>query len=393
MNKQAIICIDDEAIVLDALTEQLQNEFGEEYSIEVAENGDEAIEIFEEYLQNSIEIPVVIADFIMPGMKGDELLEKIFLRRPDTRNILLTGQASIQGVSNAVNKANLYRYISKPWDKDDLILTIREALRSYEQEKTILKQNEELKELNIGLETKVEQRTKELKELNATKDKFFSIIAHDLKNPFNTMLGFSELMMFNLDAYDKEQILEFINVIHSTSKKAYSLLENLLEWSRSQTGRIELKPEKIDLSNLTEENISLVHGIANNKDIKIINEVIKDTAAYADLNMINTVIRNLLTNALKYTAKGGTVKISSEAHDGVVKISIKDNGIGIKEEDLGKLFRIDANFSTPGTEDEEGTGLGLILCKEFIQKNNGKIEAKSRLGEGSEFSFTLPVKS
>lgn len=393
MNKQAIICIDDETIVLDALTEQLQNEFGEEYTIEVAENGDEAIEIFEEYLQNSIEIPVVIADFIMPGMKGDELLEKIFLRRPDTRNILLTGQASLQGVSNAVNKANLYRYISKPWDKNDLILTIREALRSFEQEKTILKQNLELKELNTGLETKVEQRTKELKELNATKDKFFSIIAHDLKNPFNTLLGFSELMMLNLNAYDKEQILEFIKVIHSTSKNAYSLLENLLEWSRSQTGRIELKPEKIDLLKVTEENIILLKGIADNKDIKIINEVAKDTAAYADLNMINTVIRNLLTNALKYTEKGGTVKISSDAQDDMVKISVTDNGIGIMEEDLDKLFRIDANFSTPGTEDEAGTGLGLILCKEFVQKNNGKIEAKSTLGEGSEFSFTLPVKS
>ncbi len=391
MNKQAIICIDDEVIVLDSLTEQLQSEFGEQYAIEVAENGDEAIEIVQEYVQNSIEIPVVIADFIMPGMKGDELLEKIFNIRPDTRNILLTGQASLQGVSNAVNKANLYRYISKPWDKNDLILTIREAIRSFEQDKTILKQNLELKELNSSLEMKVEQRTQELKELNATKDKFFSIIAHDLKNPFNTLMGFSELMLLNLDAYDRKQISEFINVIHSTSKNAHSLLENLLEWSRSQTGRIELKPAKMNLFNLVDENVSLLNGIANNKGISLFNEVSRDAIAFADHNMINTVIRNLLTNALKYTPKGGTVKISSEADNDIAIIKVSDTGVGIQEENLEKLFRIDVNYSTRGTEDEAGTGLGLILCKEFVRRNHGEIKVKSTFGIGSEFSFSLPV--
>jgi len=391
MNKQAIICIDDEVIVLDALTEQLQSEFGGQYTIEVAENGNEAIEIVEEYLQNSVEIPVVIADFIMPGMKGDDLLERIFKMRPETKNILLTGQASLQGVSNAVNKANLYRYISKPWDKNDLILTIREAIRSFEQEKTIINQNIELKELNSSLEIKVDQRTKELKELNATKDKFFSIIAHDLKNPFNTLMGFSELMINNLDAYDRQQITEFVNIIHLTSKNAYSLLENLLEWSRSQTGRIQLRPENINLYNLVVENISLLTGIANNKDIKMVNEVKRDTIALADRNMINTVIRNLLSNALKYTSKGGTVKISSELKDDRAVIRIADTGVGIQEENLEKLFRIDINFSTRGTEDEAGTGLGLILCKEFIQRNKGEIEVASTFGIGSEFSFSLPL--
>ncbi len=392
MNKQAIVCIDDEVIVLDSLTEQLQNEFGEQYTIEVAENGDEAMEIVEEYLKNSVEIPVVIADFIMPGMKGDDLLERIFKIRPETRNILLTGQASIQGISNAVNKANLYRFISKPWDKNDLILTIREAIRSFEQEKTILNQNIELKELNTNLELKVEQRTKELKELNATKDKFFSIIAHDLKNPFNTLLGFSELMINNWDDYDRKQLSEFINIINSTSKNAYSLLENLLEWSRSQTGRIELNPEKINLFRLVEENIGLLKGVADNKSIKLTDEVKKDAVAFADRNMINTVIRNLLTNALKYTSKGGMVRISSELTADSVIIKVTDTGVGIQEENLEKLFRIDVNYSTRGTEDEAGTGLGLILCKEFIQRNKGEIKAKSTFGIGSEFSFTLPAK-
>lgn len=391
MNKRAIICIDDEAIVLDALTEQLRIEFGELFTIEIAENGDEALEIFEEYIQNSVEVPVVIADFIMPGMKGDELLGKIHKIKPDTRNILLTGQASLEGVSNAVNKANLYRYISKPWDKNDLVLTIREALRSFEQEKIILKQNTELKELNTGLESKVELRTKELKELNITKDKFFSIIAHDLKNPFNTLMGFSELMLHHLESYDRNQIRDFVQIIYSTSKNAHSLLENLLEWARSQTGRLEHKPEKIDLFKLVAENISLLDGIAENKGISLINEVKNNATAFADQNMIKTVIRNLVSNALKYTSKGGSVTVSSKVSENEAEMIVADTGVGIKEENIGKLFRIDINYSTPGTDEELGTGLGLILCKEFIEKNKGKIEAKSIYGKGSEFSFRLPL--
>ncbi|MBN2613550.1 MAG: hybrid sensor histidine kinase/response regulator [Bacteroidales bacterium] len=393
MNKQAILCIDDEAIVLDALTEQLQIEFGSEYTIEVAEKGDEALEIFEEYVNKDIGIPVVIADFIMPGMKGDEILEKIHRQKPDTRNILLTGQASLEGVSNAVNKANLYRYISKPWDKNDLILTIREALRSYDQEKIILKQNTELRELNATLEAKVEQRTRELQELNKTKDKFFSIIAHDLKNPFNSVMGFSELMLSHLDNYDRKQIKDFVQIIYNTSKNAFSLLENLLEWSRAQTGRLQINPEQIDISRIVDENVELLAGVAENKGIHLVNEVKSSSFAFADENMVKTVIRNLLSNALKYTPRGGTVKVSSVLQDGLTEIIVSDTGVGIKEENIEKLFRIDVNFSTPGTEEEEGTGLGLILCREFVEKNKGSIAVKSTFGKGSEFSFRLPVKS
>ena len=391
MNKLAILCIDDESIVLDALKEQLEIEFGNQYIIEIAENGEEALEIAEDIAKDNDKLAVVIADFIMPGMKGDELLEKVHEIKPDVRNILLTGQASLQGISNAVNKAGLYRFISKPWDKNDLVLTVREALRSYEQAMTILKQNEELKELNAGLELKVEQRTQELRELNATKDKFFSIIAHDLKNPFNTLLGFSDLILTNLNIYKKEQIHDFVNIIHTTSKNAYSLLENLLEWSRSQTGRIQMEPEQINLYNLVEENMELLKGIAEKKRIILTNDIKKDCTAYADQNMINTVIRNLATNALKYTAKGGKVNILSDKKDDKVIITVADTGVGIKPENLDKLFRIDGNFSLKGTDDETGTGLGLILCKEFIRKNNGELKVTSVFGQGSKFFFSIPT--
>lgn len=392
MNKRnVILCIDDEVIVLDSLKEQLQNEY-KNYMIEVAESGEEAMEIINELIEDKIELPVVIADFIMPGMNGDILLEKIYKLIPDTRNILLTGQASIEGVSNAVNKANLYRFIAKPWDKDDLILTVKEAIRSYDQEKTILKQNVELKELNTNLEKKVELRTQELKELNATKDKFFSIIAHDLKNPFNTLMGFSELLVNNIDSYEKTRIEEFIKIILQTSKNTYLLLENLLEWSRTQTGRLEMAPSIIDIYELVDENIDLIYNNASNKKLILSNNIPKNVRVFADANMIHTVIRNLLSNAIKYTNQGGEINISSKIQNSYIEITVSDSGIGIKPDNIKRLFRLDENYSTKGTAEETGTGLGLILCKEFVEKNGGEIWVKSTYGKGSDFTIKLRTK-
>jgi signal transduction histidine kinase len=393
MSERIILCIDDESIVLDALKEQIQKEFTGEFLVEVAESGDEAMEIFEELSGEGCEIPVVIADFIMPGMKGDALLQKIHSIRPAAKKILLTGQASIEGISNAINKADLYRFIAKPWEKDDLILTIKEALKSYDQEKTILQQNEELMELNISLEKKVEQRTQELYELNITKDKFFSIIAHDLKNPFNTLMGFTELLLMNMEDYDQAKLKEFIGILHETSRQSYTLLENLLEWSRSQTGRLQISPESIDLHALVDENIDLLFNHAARKKIKLSNTILSALRARGDINMIRTVIRNLISNAIKYTRENGSIIASALKKEDWIEVSITDTGIGIKPENQDKLFRIDVNYSTHGTANEGGTGLGLILCKEFINKNGGKIWVESEFGKGSIFKFTLPADS
>lgn len=392
MSEQVILCIDDEPIVLDSLKEQLLQGFEGKFMVEVAESGDEALELFDELSKENLEVPVVIADFIMPGMKGDALLTKIHAIKPSAKTILLTGQASIEGVSNAINQANLYRFIAKPWEKEDLIITIREALKSFEQEKTILNQNKELRELNINLEKKVEQRTQELKELNATKDKFFSIIAHDLKNPFNTLLGFTELLLDNLEEYSTEKLTEFIGILHDTAKQSYALLENLLEWSRAQTGRLEMNPEMVNLHELVNENISLLKNHATKKSIQLQNNINPLIKVFCDENMIRTVIRNLISNAIKYTKEQGKINCECQLSDKKAECSIIDSGIGIKPENLNKLFRIDINYTTAGTAQETGTGLGLILCKEFITKNKGEIWAESEFGKGSTFKFTLPLK-
>lgn len=234
---------------------------------------------------------------------------------------------------------------------------------------------------------------KRLQELNATKDKFFSIIAHDLKNPFNDLMGFSQLLDLNLEKYDNTKIKQFVNIIHQSSKLAYNLLENLLDWSRSQTGTLEYKPENISLNLLIAETIDLLESNARNKNIKIYNDLADELYAFADQNMIRTVVRNLISNAIKYTNQGGHIKVITSVTSNSCKVSIVDNGIGIDEKNIPKLFKIDESYSTPGTEREKGTGLGLILCKEFIDKNKGELFVDSALGKGSTFTFTIPKTS
>jgi len=241
-------------------------------------------------------------------------------------------------------------------------------------------------------EETLKKSEKRFRELNATKDKFFSIIAHDLKNPFNDLIGFTQLLATNIQKYDKNKIEQFVEIIHQSSKLAYGLLENLLEWSRTQTGTLTYKPEFFDIKHIIDENIELLHSNAHNKNIRIISEINKNTLVYADRNMVHTIVRNLLSNAIKYTHNGGFVKLTSTPLQHHVEVFIEDNGVGIDKENVHKLFRIDKSYTTTGTQREKGTGLGLILCKEFIEKNRGQINVKSTPGKWSIFSFTLPTK-
>lgn len=239
-------------------------------------------------------------------------------------------------------------------------------------------------------EEKIEEYAEELKVLNSTKDKFFSIIAHDLKNPFNALVGVSGMLIKEYYDMDDDEKIMFIEQIEKVSKFSFQLLENLLQWSRAQTGRIQHEPENIDLFELAEENLSLLCGNARSKKISLENEIKKDTFVYADKDMINTVIRNLITNAIKFTNEEGLVKIYRLDQGDHYKVVVEDNGIGMTQETMNKLFRIDVNITQVGTGKERGTGLGLILCKEFVEKNNGKVWIESELGKGTKLNFTLP---
>ena len=229
----------------------------------------------------------------------------------------------------------------------------------------------------------------ELQELNATKDKFFSIISHDLKGPLNSLTSFSSLLINHTESLSKEEIKMFASDFDKSLKNLFALLENLLEWSRSQTGNIEFVPEPFDLAAMLEENKELLKAQAQNKNITLMNESPEKVLINAHKNSINTVVRNLISNAIKFTPQGGKITLKATRQNGEAVTSVADTGVGMGQNVIDKLFRIDSKHSTKGTANEKGTGLGLILCKEFVEKNGGRIWVTSKEGEGSIFYFSL----
>ncbi len=236
----------------------------------------------------------------------------------------------------------------------------------------------------------LEVQARELKELNATKDKFLSIIAHDLKNPFNAILGFSDLMLKNFYQFDDETLLKGLSTIESASVQAYKLLENLLIWSQNQTGRREFTPEILNLKAQVMESLGTIESIATKKEIRIIVSINKYFKIFADKNMIDLIFRNLISNAIKFSYKKSKIKITATSSDHEIQISIIDNGVGIASENLFAIFKIDKHRITLGTDDEQGSGLGLILCNDFITRHNGNIRVESIPGKGSVFTISLP---
>ncbi len=226
--------------------------------------------------------------------------------------------------------------------------------------------------------------------LNATKDKFFSIIAHDLKSPFNSILGFSKLLVESVRSNDYAHVEQYATIIEKSTQRTMELLMNLLEWSRSQTGKMEYLPEYLEINSIVNEVLELFEQSALQKNITIYKEPFPFTTLWADKILLSTILRNLISNAIKFTHTGGEIHLSGKVEQDMIEICMRDNGVGIKKEDLKKLFLIEENFTSKGTLNEQGTGLGLILCKEFVEKQGGKIRVESIYGQGSTFYITLP---
>ena len=229
-----------------------------------------------------------------------------------------------------------------------------------------------------------------LQEVNSAKDKFFSIVAHDLKSPFNSFIGFTELLTDKSHVISEEDRTLYINLLHSSAVSTYKLLDNLLEWSRLHLGNYEIHKEPVFLKGVIDDCISLYKATAEDKKITVVNQATNETKAFVDEYSINTVLRNLLNNALKYTPEGGRITFSFNHKQDDFEILVQDTGLGIKPEMLNKLFSIGENTSTPGTKKEKGTGIGLVLCKELLDKNGGTIRVDSEVGKGSIFTITLP---
>ncbi len=243
----------------------------------------------------------------------------------------------------------------------------------------------------IAVHNDLRDKNEQLKELNASKDKFFSIISHDLKNPFSILLGLAELLSMNVQKYDKAKTQGLVTRLYSSAQKLYTLLENLLTWSKVQRGLMECVPAKIDLHTLVEETIDLFTAQSEKKHIRLYNAIPPGIEAWADESMVNTVLRNLISNALKYSNSDGLVHVCAEkSEQDFWEISVSDNGVGIPDYALPNLLRIDTHYTHLGTFGEEGTGLGLILCRELVEQNGGTLRVESKVDQGTTFFFTLP---
>ena len=366
-------------LIVDDITENLQllGTILDEHDIEFsyATNGKEALELV------SFSKPdLILLDVNMPEMNGYEVCE-ILKSDKETKEIpviFLTAKTEPEDIVKGLTVGGI-DYITKPFNAKELITRVKSHLDLSISKQIISAQNEQLNKLNI-----------ELKETIATKDKFFSIIAHDLKDPFHTLVGFSNLILSTFDERKPEDIKRLVKFIHQSSVHGFDLLNNLLDWSRSQTGTIKYNPTSIRLSSLMDDLLLLLNKTAEKKELQLISAIPEDCTVFADEKMMQTVIRNLVSNALKFTTPGGIVRIESRVLEDETEIIVSDTGLGIPEEHLSKLFNISENHSTMGTDNERGTGLGLLLCKEFVEKNGGSIKVKSEPGKGSEFSFLIP---
>lgn len=242
-------------------------------------------------------------------------------------------------------------------------------------------------------EEELHQLNQELQQLNSEKDKFFSIIAHDLKSPFNSIMGFSGMLLDKINQQEKNfaEIKHYAEIIRSSSERSMNLLYNLMQWSQAQTGRMNFNPEHFDLTALTDEIVQLYESIASQKSIQLTKVTPDNLRIYADKAMISTVIRNLVSNAIKFTPKGGTIQIITSTTADMAAITVRDSGVGMTQAVMDRIFHIDSSYSSPDTNGEKGTGLGLLLCKEFIDTHKGTIRIDSELGNGSEFTATIPL--
>jgi signal transduction histidine kinase len=247
-----------------------------------------------------------------------------------------------------------------------------------------------LEESNTNLEDLVEQRTNKLTEIVSTNGKFLSIIAHDLRSPFSSILGILEILKISLKDFNKDEIKEYVDIVYNSANNTLTLLDNLLVWAVSQNKEKNINPVKINLYELLREEIENLKILTRQKQIKMSHTVEPGLNVTADLQMVKTILRNLINNAIKYTNINGEIVINACELKKFVEVTIKDNGVGISNENIKKLFKVDTFHSTPGTQNEKGTGLGLLLCKEFVELHGGAIRIESETGKGSLFAFTLP---
>jgi two-component system sensor histidine kinase/response regulator len=339
------------------------------YKLIIADGGQKAIELSDRY-----QVDLILLDVMMPGIDGFEVC-RIIKSNSKYAAVPIIFLTALSEKANLVKGFELgaVDYITKPFNKEELISRIKTHL-----------------DLKFARD-ELQSVTNNLAESNAIKDKMFSVIGHDLRSPVGSIKMMLELILGDFDNYEPKKIKETLNSLSKTTEEVFNLLENLLWWARSQNGTLAIFPENIELTSLVSGLYYLNKGSFSLKNIQFSNSVEKECLVHADMNMLKTVLRNLISNAIKFTPEGGTVSVSATEDGEYVEIRVSDTGVGISDDNLSKLFDEKQQMSSLGTNNESGSGLGLILCKNFVQSNNGKIRVESTLGKGSTFTVEIPA--
>ncbi len=381
MNKIAIICVDDDPAILSSLEMEIKTIFGNSYLIELAENGDDAIELCTELLAESIEIALVISDYIMPKMTGDKLLTHIHKLSPKTVKIMLTGQANIDSIGQAIRYANLYRYISKPWKTDDFRLTVKEAVNSYLLELKINEHADKLEKTNISLI-----------KLNQDKNEFLGIAAHDLKNPLSAIKGWAEMIVEDYDDMPKSEVIEISNLILNSSRQMFELIRNLLDVNAIESGNMNSELSKVDILPTVEDVIRHHSERAKIKNIILqFHQKNNQYNAFVDKNTVHQILDNLISNAVKYSPYGKHIDICICKSEKMICCEIKDEGQGLSELDQKKLFKKFTRLTPKPTGHEHSNGLGLFIVKKLVEAMHGNVWCKSEIGKGTSFFVEFPL--
>ena len=341
----------------------------EGYGILVANNGQEALEVIRNENPD-----LILLDVMMPGMDGFEVAERLKSEefRCEIPIIFLTALDDTQSIVNGF-KLGVGDFISKPFRKEELMVRIKHQLSLVAARRIIEEKNEELRKTIAG------------------RDKMYSVIAHDLRSPMASMKMLLNTIMMSVekDKIDPD-IFDMLEMSNKTSEEVFSLLDNLLKWTKSQLGKLTVIPQKLDISGLADGVVEVMNSVAEVKHIKLIRTDHESFFVYVDIEMIKSILRNLISNAVKFSNPDSEIKVGIKAEDGKVIVSVTDSGKGIKKEDQHKLLKDSTHFSTYGTISEEGAGLGLLLCRDFARKNGGELWFESEENLGSVFSFSLP---
>lgn len=341
----------------------------EGYGILVANNGQEALEVIRNENPD-----LILLDVMMPGMDGFEVAERLKSEefRCEIPIIFLTALDDTQSIVNGF-KLGVGDFISKPFRKEELMVRIKHQLSLVAARRIIEEKNEELRKTIAG------------------RDKMYSVIAHDLRSPMASMKMLLNTIMMSVekDKIDPD-IFDMLEMSNKTSEEVFSLLDNLLKWTKSQLGKLTVIPQKLDISGLADGVVEVMNSVAEVKHIKLIRTDHESFFVYVNIEMIKSILRNLISNAVKFSNPDSEIKVGIKAEDGKVIVSVTDSGKGIKKEDQHKLLKDSTHFTTYGTNSEEGSGLGLLLCRDFARKNGGELWFESEENLGSVFSFSLP---